>query len=239
MSIQTQIKIYTDKYAAVMNLLAELLAKASNLSASLYEYNRRISSDATLIPSTKQTLLSSISINVNLANGLMLQIKASQERLAGMYAKSRIHIAAPETSEAQLIFQQFAKSLNDADAQIADYSIAIAQSQKNIDALGANIRNQLPEGPLMYKVEEAPSTNPFDTNIIIFLMLMVGLAIYYFRSWGGQSPRVYPAPAYPAPAYPAPAYPAPAYPAPAYPAPAYPAPAYPAPAYPAPAYQQI
>jgi hypothetical protein len=197
MSIQTQIKIYTDKYAVVMNSLADLLAKASNLSTSLDEYNRRISSDATLIPSTQQTILSSISLNINLANGLILQIKASQDGLAGLYSKARVHIASPETGEAQRIFEQFAKALVDSDAQIADYRIAIVQSQKNIDMLGARIRNQLPDGPLMYKVEDAPSTNPFDVNIIIFLVLMVGLAIYYFYSfWGVQTYPGYPT-AYP------------------------------------------
>ena len=199
MSIQTQIKVYTDKYAVVMNLLAELLAKASNLSTSLGEYNRRISADTTLIPSTKQTILSSISLNINIANGLILQIKASRDKLTEMYTKANAHIAAPETSEALGIFQQFAQALDASDTQIADYRIAISQSQKNIDSLGANIRNILPDGPLMYKVEEAPSTNPFDSNIIIFLILMVGLAVYYFYSWGAAT-YAYPAYAHSAPA---------------------------------------
>ena len=185
-----QIKLYEAKYVNILKLYDDLLLSLNNITVGLDEYTRKIST-ANIFDGTRRTVLGNIAIKANLVNGLASQIRGFQDKLRVLYERGQAYITSPpvqpgDIATAQSVLEQFVILVDSSDAQIADYQATVDQLQKNIDDLGASIRNMLPDEPLMYKVEEDPPANLWkDPNIIVFLLIVIGLAMYYFYSWHG------------------------------------------------------
>lgn len=183
------------KYKDAITQLGDIMIYSGNLLPVLDEYARMVANAREVVDSRRRTILGNIELNSSVIRGLGAQIKNIITRLTTLYEKSEASVAkAVETGSpgdvitAQGVYQQLMLALEASGAQITSYQAAVSDSRRIVDELGAILQNILPvdESNLMYVVDvdkENVIKMTQDPVVIIFLLVMIGLAVYYFQSF--------------------------------------------------------
>ena len=226
-----------NKYMIVTTSLSDLIRTMENLLPVLNEYLNMINAVQEISSASRRTVISNIELKISTVSGLISQMRTMKERVEVLYVKSERAVSTAVSTQqsgdvitAQGVYEQLVKSIDAAEVAITDYQKLIVSVRKSVDDLGKGVKGMLPpdESGLVYAVDETGEVglkNIFvDPIFILFLVAVVGLAIYYFSQCGGYSPQF--PPQFPPPQFPPPQFPPQQFP-PQFPPPQFPPPQFP------------